>query len=419
MSSIARLRSGLLRLHRISPLPVVDGRWTLVERPRQDSIEGRRTVLGTSPWVDSTARSHWSRARRRGSGWRASARFAAEGARVVGLDVDRAAAPTLDLPARRARGRVRAGRRARRGRDRRRDRRDGRRARPHRRGRHRGRRRGRRSGAPASTATSGSACSTSTSPARSCVQARDRAHARTGAVDGERGSVVTIASVEGLEGTAGGSSYNASKGAVVIFTKNLAIDYGRVGHPRQRDLSRASSRRRCSKACSACPGWRTCATTSARSTSCAGSAGPRRSRPSPLFLVSADASFVTGQAIAVDGGYTAGRDHGVTEHVRLVAWCRDAARRVAGGVRSRRRARRRLRDDVGRSGRRRLRARRRRVPGSVPVHARAVRVDVPLEALDDAHVRGLRHRDRHEPPLPRAARGGRRRPLDRVRPARR
>ena len=48
-------------------------------------------------------------------------------------------------------------------------------------------------------------------------------------VDGERGSVVTIASVEGLEGTAGGSSYNASKGAVVIFTKNLAIDYGRAG----------------------------------------------------------------------------------------------------------------------------------------------------------------------------------------------
>ena len=35
------------------------------------------------------------------------------------------------------------------------------------------------------------------------------------------------------------------------------------------------------------------------------------------FLLSSDASFVTGHALSVDGGYTAGRDNGVTEILGL------------------------------------------------------------------------------------------------------
>jgi NAD(P)-dependent dehydrogenase (short-subunit alcohol dehydrogenase family) len=134
--------------------------------------------------------------------------------------------------------------------------------------------------------------------------------------DGERGSLVTISSIEGLEGTAGGSSYNASKGGVVILTKNVAIDYGRVGI----------------RANVICPGFIETPMTD----SVFGMPGMepvrdaiidehklrRLGRPEEIasvaaFLCSSDASFVSGQAIAVDGGYLAGRDHGVTQMLGL------------------------------------------------------------------------------------------------------
>jgi NAD(P)-dependent dehydrogenase (short-subunit alcohol dehydrogenase family) len=119
------------------------------------------------------------------------------------------------------------------------------------------------------------------------------------------GSIVNIASVEGLEGTEGGSVYNASKAGVVMLTRNIAIDYGRLPI----------------RANAVCPGFVDTPLTDSifgdetmqeyretwrRMHSLDRFADPSEIAAAILVLLSDDASFVTGATLAVDGGMTAG-----------------------------------------------------------------------------------------------------------------
>ncbi|MEM7412681.1 MAG: SDR family NAD(P)-dependent oxidoreductase [Myxococcota bacterium] len=132
-----------------------------------------------------------------------------------------------------------------------------------------------------------------------------------------RGSIITVASVEGMEGAEGGSTYNASKGGVILLTKNMALDYGRMG-----------IRVNC-----LCPGFidtplfRSVVGNDSfpevyreriREQHKLGRFGkPEELAGAALFLASDDASFVHGVALPVDGGFTAGHHVGVVEMMGL------------------------------------------------------------------------------------------------------
>jgi NAD(P)-dependent dehydrogenase (short-subunit alcohol dehydrogenase family) len=136
-------------------------------------------------------------------------------------------------------------------------------------------------------------------------------------IEQRSGSIVTVASVEGLEAAEGGSAYNASKGGVVLLTKNLAMDYGRIGirancicpgfidTPLFRSVMRS-------------PGMEDTAERTQFQHKLGRFGRPEEIAGAALFFGSEDASFVSGQALAVDGGYTAGKSVGVAEKLGLV-----------------------------------------------------------------------------------------------------
>ncbi len=141
-------------------------------------------------------------------------------------------------------------------------------------------------------------------------------HAAIAMLPLKSGSIINIASIEGLEGTEGGSSYNASKGGVVMLTKSIAIDYGRRG-----------IRVNC-----VCPGaidtpmlrsiidpdGMASYTERMREEHLLGRFGQASEVAAAVaFLASADASFITGHALVVDGGFTAGLRVGLLDQMGI------------------------------------------------------------------------------------------------------
>ncbi|ANY87593.1 MULTISPECIES: SDR family NAD(P)-dependent oxidoreductase [Pseudomonas] len=117
------------------------------------------------------------------------------------------------------------------------------------------------------------------------------------------GSIINIGSIFGLQGCDGNVAYNVSKGGINQLTRSMAIDYGHA-NIRVNGL---------------CPGLIETPMTSmvrenqafhdffASQHMLSRAGQPEEVANVALFLASDDASFVSGQMIAVDGGFSAGR----------------------------------------------------------------------------------------------------------------
>jgi NAD(P)-dependent dehydrogenase (short-subunit alcohol dehydrogenase family) len=118
----------------------------------------------------------------------------------------------------------------------------------------------------------------------------------------QRGSIVLLASVFGLHAQAGNVAYSMSKGGVVMLTRSMAMEYGPVGI----------------RVNALCPGVIQTPMTAQIATyppvekqmrdwhALARFGRPEEVAGPALFLLSDDASFVTGHCLLVDGGWTAG-----------------------------------------------------------------------------------------------------------------
>jgi NAD(P)-dependent dehydrogenase (short-subunit alcohol dehydrogenase family) len=137
-----------------------------------------------------------------------------------------------------------------------------------------------------------------------CLQAAVRAMLRNEGP--ERGAIVNTASVAGLTGVPGMSSYNAAKAAVVMLTKNAALEYGSAGI-RVNAVCPGIIRTPMGVQAIAALGGEDVLEEIGRRAHPLGRLGvPEDVAKLACFLASADAGFISGAAVPVDGAMCAG-----------------------------------------------------------------------------------------------------------------
>ncbi|MBI3937241.1 MAG: glucose 1-dehydrogenase [Betaproteobacteria bacterium] len=128
-----------------------------------------------------------------------------------------------------------------------------------------------------------------------CAQAGAREMAQR-----RRGRIVNFASHSGLLGSSGRAAYAAAKGGIIAMTRVMAVDLAEYGitvnaiAPGPIDVPRSRRQHNEERRTA----WQ-------RAVPLGRYGEPREVAAAALFLASDEASYVTGQTLAVDGGFTA------------------------------------------------------------------------------------------------------------------
>ncbi len=116
-----------------------------------------------------------------------------------------------------------------------------------------------------------------------------------------RGNVVVVGSVSGLRGDWGQSAYNATKALVMNFVQSLALDYG----PKGVRLNTVAPAFTITPITEAITEDEQLLGRFTNRVALGRPGTPEDIAPAVLFLASADAGYITGATLAVDGGTTA------------------------------------------------------------------------------------------------------------------